>query len=244
MVGPCGFDQYGLGHALNKSGHKNWDAFLMQYNKRKWFWGVLLFYLATFGCAAKQPCVPPAHAPQQVREAIQDLCGRDPSKRAKAAIELGQMGSGARAAIPYLIWILEDARTLKWGCAHGPDIGKKHSRKVSPGDRAAAALASIAGSPDTYDQVLQALGQALSGTAMDFRGQANAVLALGKIGTSDTVPLLIGALTHGAFPVRMRAVDALSDIDDPRVSPALETALSDKHEKVRAKARSALDSRK
>ncbi len=205
------------------------------------FW---LLAVCLAGCSVNGQGFPTDSIPEgtssQVRENINELKSRDPSRRAQAAIDLGLMGPNARAAIPFLVEILEDARAVQWGCTHGPENKKKSARTVSPGDRAAVALASIADSSVTRLEVIDALTLALSDERMNFRGQANAVLALGKIGASETVPALILTLGAPKFPVRLRAVNALSQIDDPRIIPALMNILSDKNEKVRLKARKAI----
>ena len=117
----------------------------------------------------------------------------DPVERASAACALGEMGTRAIPAIPFLIKTLgDDTPVSQTECGNGASrrLGSRNrSEKTSPGERAAQALAHI-GRP-AVEPLITVL------KVEDWRVRDNAAWALGIISDPRTVEPLIAALRDG-----------------------------------------------
>ncbi len=97
----------------------------------------------------------------------------------------------------------------------------------------------VAGEPDTSE--IQRLLADLHASHKEVR--AEAARRLGRIG-NPAVPFLLESLREEDWVVRYRAAEALSPIADPRVDPALITALNDSRDHVRYMAAKGLGTRR
>ncbi len=185
----------------------------------------------------------PPDLPAPVREQITKLYAKDPFVRAEAAIVLGEMGSDAIGAIPYLVSMLDDDRGLtdvkranvllsrveeKFPVATAPGVFLKGMRV---GDQAAIALARI-GTP-AVEPLIGALHNTRKDGFVIEKHHSNAAWALGRIGDPRAVESLIGMLgvtwspgtepsstsgLRGGYPsdTEAAAAEALGRIKDKR----------------------------
>jgi len=148
---------------------------------------------------------------------VQRLGDAEPKVREQAALQLGQLGPQAHAAVEPLVAALghED-----------------------PYLRGAAALAL----GQVGEAALPALTRALASDNAELRGSAT--IALGRLGSLavKALPELIGLLSDPSEPVRQVAATTLGGLGvaAQAAAPALTLALSDRHEAVRRSATWAL----
>ena len=116
----------------------------------------------------------------------------------------------------------------------------------------AALIAAIRIEPDPFvretltwaiakfgDRAIPPMSDMLADTDFVVRHQASHVL--GKIGTPDTVPFLIGALADPHASVRFKSALALGEIGEPRAIPYLISLLGDENVEVQSITNAALD---
>ena len=163
-----------------------------------------------------------------VGEEIERLRSADPVERAKAAMELKQMGSRAEPAVAYLISTLDDKTTLCWEKSFAGGAFICFGSYTSPAQESAAALAAI-GKPAV---------RSLIGAVKDTRYRFHALSALGQIKDREAVPTLIEALKDDDPNVREKVATVLGEMPDPRALDSLLRASLDENPDV---AYSALD---
>ena len=104
-----------------------------------------------------QPKIPKENIPSKilpsVREKIEKLYSQDPKERALAAISLGEIGAGARGAIPFLLGILDDNSHLV-SAKYVKDLGYQIT---TPGKEAAFALSKIGNTKAAVESLITAL---------------------------------------------------------------------------------------
>jgi HEAT repeat protein len=166
----------------------------------------------------------PVHVAQQLPQLQKDLQDASPSVRARAAKELGELGSDARKVVPDLLKLLRDNRQ------------PEEVRTAS-----ARALEEI-GPPATSD--LANLSAALE-DSLCVEARRYAARAAGQVGAkaSETIPALVAALGDVDTEVRRRAAVALGGIGPPARDKAhawLVALLSDREATVRPAALAAL----
>jgi HEAT repeat protein len=160
----------------------------------------LIFF--SFVCVLHaQPNIPkeniPRSIPSDLRFQIEKLYSVDPIERAYAARSLGERGKLALPAIPFLIAILHDNASLKYGIATSVTL-------TSPGAEAADALAKMG------KEVVAPLINALKNE--NVYGQREAARALGILKSSLAIGPLIEALANDDFSLKDNAAWALKKI--------------------------------
>ena len=104
------------------------------------FQGVLSLavLVSLVGLGLAQPSIPkdkiPADLPSQIKTAVEGLYSTDATKRAEAAMRLGEMGDLSKPAIPFLVGLLGDDQGVDLQVP-GADI----ANSTSPGIEAAVA---------------------------------------------------------------------------------------------------------
>jgi HEAT repeat protein len=214
-----------------------------------------------------QPNIPkekiPSDVPVNVRNKIEGLYSSNPVERAYAAVHLGEMGNRAVPAIPFLIGILDDSKSMVWTSSPIITLGRG-SKITSPGKEAAKALKEI-GKP----AVEPLIGYLKNIKNIEGQGRENAAWALGEIGDSRATEPLIDALNGKRASLRFNAAKALwkikgtleflitvlkdespggrsdaaaalGEIKDRRAVKPLIMALKDQHSNVREEAAKAL----
>jgi HEAT repeat protein len=183
------------------------------------------------GFAVLATCV----AAQDATALAERLNDSDAGVRASAACELDRLGSAAAPAIPALVRLLSDAVPVRgdicggergWRTRFGPRA------ETTPGERAAAALASVGTA--AFESLRSAAGHA------HWVARKNAVWALGALEDARGVRALVAALADSEAPVRRNAAWALGAVESKESVPALVAALRDSDEQVRAQAAWAL----
>lgn len=173
--------------------------------------------------------------PADVRDKMNALNSSDPVERASAACALGEMGARAVPAIPFLIKTLgDDTPVPQVECGTGGTARRLsfNSKKTSPGERAAQALAVI-GRP-SVEPLIAVL------KVEDWRVRDNAAWALGIISDPRTVVPLIAALKDQDWRVRRESAWGLGLKKDQRGIEPLIVALQDQEWEVRKQAAWAL----
>lgn len=166
-----------------------------------------------------------------VADLTTQLASADVATRTRAACQLREAGSEARPAMNALLELLADDAPVPQSVC-GDRWRRETSWPTSPGERAAAALASI-GAP-----AVEPLVRTLKHTAWPAR--RNAAWALGAIDDQRAVNALVAALKDSDAPVREQAAWALGAIGDAAAVSALIAALKDEAAKVREQAAWAL----
>ncbi len=184
--------------------------------------------LAVAASAHGQPSLPkesiPPDVSPDVRAGIEELYDGDQGKRAEGAIRLGEIGSGAGAAVPFLVTMLgEDDNTLPDRLADEWFVPLDKPGRIAY--KVAAALGKIG--PAAVDPLLDALEHGSPAV------RARAAYALGKIPGSQISDALFAHLGDTAWNVRDDALSALADRGDPRAFDALLAGLRDSHWIVR-----------
>lgn len=169
---------------------------------------------------------------RSARELVDDLSAGDPVVRARAACGLRDLGDAASEGIPQLVSLLSDGSPIE-----GTVCGRRWSRGgpndlTSPGELAAAALASIGSR--AFQPVLATL------RSDAWIGRRNAAWTLGALDDTRAVNALVGATRDREAPVREQAAWALGVIDDRDGVPALIAVLKDADHRVRKQAAWAL----
>ena len=170
--------------------------------------------------------------PADVRNKMNALNSPDPVERASAACALGEMGTRAIPAIPFLIKTLGDDTPVAQTKCGNRFSSRNRSEKTSPGERAAQALAFI-GKP-AVESLITVL------KVEDWRVRDNAAWALGIISDPRTVEPLIAALRDQDWHVRREAAWGLGLKKDQRGVEPLMIALRDEQWEVRGRAAWAL----
>ena len=159
----------------------------------------------------------------EVRKQIERLYEEEDSERYDATCRLGEMGTRAVAAIPFLVAMLSDTALAPSG---------------SVGSSAAEALAKI-GQP-SKEPLIAVLG----GLDTPVDARVNAAYALGNIGGALATENLVGVLNNKQAEPRLRDAGAwaLGRLEDPKVADALITVVEDKGDRpdVRSQVANAL----
>jgi HEAT repeat protein len=185
----------------------------------------------TQSSAAVEKTLEAEKLPQFVRADILRLRDADPRQRARGAYRLGKLGAAAKAAIPYLVELLNDETATVMSSYLGG--GYHSSADTTPAAEAAKALGHIG--EVAHGPLVVALQHG------DVAARRNAAKALGMISAIDSIEPLMKALDDPAREVRAAAAVALARyhhplaaqtiIDylpkaKPRVRPALIYALA------------------
>lgn len=174
---------------------------------------------------------PAPAAPADTQELVKKLKSPDPETRRLAAKEIGDLGAGAKEAVPALAAALKDGDKFvrRFAAQSLAKIGE-------PAVGARDALAGVLKNPQEQREVQEAAAQALSvagkkgvapladavkNTALHSSVRTRAADSLGLIGpeAKDAVPALMEALK--AQDVRLNAATALGKIG-PEAKPAAE----------------------
>lgn len=187
--------------------------------------------------AAAQPAIPKANVPPDIapklREHLERLYSRDPVARGEAARSIGDLGSEASVAVPFLASMLDDSSALKWRWQFSGLPGTP----TSPGELAGEALARFARAharfaPSVIEGILSALN--------DSRAAIGAAVALGALKESRALDRLVALLGAPEPGIRAVAATALGEIGDRRAVGPLIEKLKDGDHQVAASAWNAL----
>jgi HEAT repeat protein len=163
----------------------------------------------------------------EVRVQIEKLYSDDAADRVLAAMLLGEMGEKATPAIPFLIDILSDTKSV---------IIQSETKNIvastSPDREALTALVNI-GKP-----AVQPLIAVVKDKNITVR--KNAVEALGEIKDTRALDILIVSMKDENPDIRRNAAEALGKIRDIRAIDALTIALKDKKSSVQQSANAAI----
>jgi HEAT repeat protein len=191
---------------------------------------LILLSLLIQGFSHAQPTIPVDIIPKDISPAvktqIETLYSQDPVERIKAVIRLGEMGSEAIPAIPFLIGLLGDTNTV---LLSSTDTTKDFT---SSDREAAKALLRIG------DASVEPLINALKDTNSNAR--ENAAEALGEMDDPRAVEPLITALKDKNSDVRKIAAKSLGQLHDERAVKPLINALKDHEVDVRKNAAESL----
>ncbi len=174
--------------------------------------GRLLLGLAAWAHAQHAHADEPGSLPPALRAHVTALADADRTLRIEAAWRLGNLGTTATGAVPFLIGLLPDHGTMTDGRLmlwQRPD-NPWSSELTSPGREAAKALVRIG--PTAIDPLLAALA-----SETNVSGRVNAMFALGEFHE----PRATALLTSHANIWQPEAMEALRKIGDPRAIPAL-----------------------
>ena len=139
---------------------------------------------------------------QKVQELVKKLQHDNPAVRVNAAWKLGEIGLGAKEAVPVLTQSLQDGNN--WVCLDSAEALKK------------------IGTPDAIKAIensIPYLIQLLQDKDISIRG--NTARTLGIIGTENAVPALVKLLQDAEGFVRSRSIEALGQIGSKDAVPAL-----------------------
>ena len=206
----------------------------------------------------KQPAetAPPSEEPTDVAALIRSLENPDPPKRSRAAEVLGEVGSEAKAAIPYLVKLLKDKdEGVRRNSAHaieqigsltqGDLPGIMEAIKDSNPDVRVSLITAIKLMGPEADAAIPALIEALHDPQTPVRIQAAKALGAMGVTAKDAIPALAKALESDKSPdVRAESVLALSKMgSNARAAlPSLELALKDPNLDVRLGILAAIES--
>lgn len=203
----------------------------------------LICALSFAGCGSHEdPAIAariPRGAPPEVRKQIFRLQSAGPRQRLRAVESLGQMGTKADAAVPFLIPLLGDKSEVKdRGC---------QIMQLLPVPRSSCAQIVAYGASDALVHIRYAsFAPLLNVTAgADPFARRNAVIALQLLiqgGMHDTRALepLVRTLRDADTMTRVWSARGLGDLGDPRAVEPLIEALRDDDFDVRGEAASAL----
>jgi HEAT repeat protein len=206
----------------------------------------------------KQPAetAPAPTEASDVAGLIKDLDLPEPSKRARAAEILGEIGSDAKAAIPHLVKLLKDKEEgVRKNSAHAIEQIGSLTQGDLPGvvdaikdpnpDIKVSAITAIKMMGPEADIAIPSLLEALHDPQTPVRLQAAKALGAMTTTAKTAIPSLAKVLEADKSPdVRAEAVLALSKMGpDARVAlPSLEAALKDPSLDVRLGILSAIES--
>jgi len=162
----------------------------------------------------------------EVRNQIERLYQQDPEERARAARILGEMGSHAGPAVPFLIDMLGDEYPVL------SRNGTKTMESTTPAKEAAVALGRI-GKPSA-----EPLSKAFRKEGATIRKKI--VQVLGKIQDQYVSKTLIGALNDEDILVQCAAIEALGERKDALAVEPLSALLRHKKSKIQQAAQVAL----
>lgn len=158
-------------------------------------------------------------SPEAVEGLARTLDNPSELTRLRVAENLDRVG---RAAVPPLIALLEEAADPE--SSHQPD-GPVFASRVLGGLRAREARPAL---------------RLVFRESRDPNIRAQAARALGMIGDTEDVPLLVEAAGDDEWPVRVQSANALGMIGEPSTSPVLEELVGDREWWARYAAASAL----
>jgi HEAT repeat protein len=174
-------------------------------------------------CGTFGPKIPmneiPINTPEDVRRQIVELYSSSTSRRTNAITTLGEMGSRAEAAVPFLIDMLGDHTELEI------DMFRRPGRPYYMSNVAAEALGKI-GDPRAVIPLINAIKDK---NDIDSTFKSDALIHMGE----RAVEPLIGLLKADDHLTRMHAAIILSNINHPRSAEALIETLSDNYFMVR-----------
>ena len=159
----------------------------------------------------------PLDMPAEVRQQVDGLYNPDAKTRTAAAWTLGNLGTAAAPAIPYLIDILREhgamsqGKTFFWARPDNPWA----QEITSPGHEAAKSLVRIGSA--SIDPLLAVLKD-----NPDVQARINAMFALGEF----REPRAVDLLTTHANIWQYEALEALGKIRDPRCIARLMTTFN------------------
>ncbi len=162
-----------------------------------------------------------SRASAELQSYIDYFHSKDDVKKAYGAYYIGELGSRAPLAVPFLLSQLNNRESLIW---------LERGKKTSPAQEAAKALVKIGDA--AVDPLIQTIKN------RDY-GTGNAMWALGELRTKKAVPELISALKKNWW--KEEAAIALGKIGDKRADRPLMEVLIDKDYRVRESAVEALN---
>lgn len=167
--------------------------------------------LVIAGLSYAQPKIPRENIPKgisfEVKQEIEKLYSSDALERAEAAIHLGDMGSKASMAIPFLMAMLDDSAPIEWEYVDIPRSAIAAYKPFTPGEDAKAALVKIA-APCNKDFLITVLENRKEKWFL----RRNAAITLEELGGSRAIPPLITALKDENEDIRVDAELVLKDM--------------------------------
>lgn len=192
------------------------------------------------------------------REAAAALLGK--YKAAKAVPALTALAGDATFTRRYVIYLalgeIQDAGTvgtLLAGLASASDDDRKFASKalIKLGKKAIPAMMERFPKASVQEQayLIRIFGELRSGETeplltAELKGanRLDAIWAIGKSGTARSYPALVALLGDGDYLARVKACQALGDLNDPRAIPVLrKTLVSDEEARVREWAARAIE---
>ena len=179
----------------------------------------------------------PQDIPADVKQQIERLYSKEWKERSYAAIQLGEMGTRAVSAIPFLIGILGDCGWLPTSDPFDPGTEAEEAlEKMGTFTRSSLIVALKDRNPTVRASAAALLEKVGDSTAVESlilllkdrnsRVRENAASALGKIKDSRAVEPLIAVLKDkDLLLVRCNVAEALGEIRDPRAIEPLFTAM-------------------
>lgn len=178
-----------------------------------------LLTLALVGYAPHRP----SEETPRVRRLVSELHSASPVQRARAAYELGKLGSEATPAVPALADLLAD-ESEAWLHDIDPDPTRNGDERLSPAILSSEALARIGRRSLPY------LSSALRGGPPASR--RHAADAIAQIGGDEAMSMLRSALADKDPVARAAAAGAMRRMVDPRLA-AVQGVLRDPDRRVR-----------
>ncbi len=167
--------------------------------------------LVIAGLSYAQPKIPMGNIPKdisfEVKQEIKKLYSQDALERAEAAIHLGDMGSKASAAVPFLMAMLDDNAPIEWEYVDIPRSAIAAYKPFTPGEDAKGALVKIA-APCNKDFLITVLENRKEKWFL----RRNAAATLEELGDSCAIPPLITALEDENEDIRVDVELVLKDM--------------------------------
>ncbi|UCC94445.1 MAG: HEAT repeat domain-containing protein [Candidatus Omnitrophota bacterium] len=224
---------------------------------------VAMSLLSMTSVSFAQPSIPkeniPYDVPEDVKKQIERLYSSSAKERQDAAYELGEMGSRAMGAVPFLIEMLGEESVIEHDESGTTVVisARREARKAlkKMGRVIAEPLIEAAVRSDNYSLLSQA-SRILRGVKhpdtvnflrksledSDSRVRKNAVYILGELKDFYVTEILVSALEDPDADVRANAAYGLGRTKDAYAIDPLITALGDDDADVRANAALALGS--